>query len=131
MGNFNSLVLQIAIIILIISLVMIGWGIYQTVYNGDAIYPVVKSACPDYWDISNDKNIKKCKNTLKLGKGGAQSGDPNCDSFNITDFNDNCSKLKLSNVCQITWDGISDNNKLSYTCYDDDQTGTTSRISKC
>ena len=126
MASFNSVVLTIAIVILVICLAIIGWGIYQEVYGSDAKWPPISSACPDFWttntvlkDPSKPKTAKTiCTNTLKLGKGGS-SGDGNnfCDSFNINDLKDDCSKMTLAKHCKITWDGIyPDNNNLKKKC---------------
>jgi len=116
--GFNSLVLEIAIIILIICLVMIGWAIYQSVYGSDVKFPPVISECPDYWSMTTEmkgkKKIINCNNNLKLGLGGAKN--PKCVTFETGEVNDTCERWGLANICQITWDGISDNSQVSHKC---------------
>ena len=118
--GFNSLVLEVAIIILIICLVMIGWGIYQSVYGSDAKFPPVISQCPDYWSMDTEMKGKNkiihCNNTLKMGKGAAESGNPKCNSFEAGTVSSDCEKLGLSTICNITWDGISDNPTIRHKC---------------
>ena len=92
MVTFNSLVLTIAIVILVICLALIGWAIYQTVYGEDAQWPPILATCPDFWTTSTTVkggNVKKpvtiCNNTLKLGKGGSsssRSANDFCNKFN-------------------------------------------------
>ena len=116
--GFNSLVLEIAIIILIICLVMIGWGIYQSVYGSDAKFPPVISQCPDYWSMTTEMKGKNkiihCNNNLKMGLGGTKN--PKCVTFEAGDVSDTCDRWGLANICQITWDGISDNPQVRHKC---------------
>jgi len=120
MTSFNSLVLTIAIVILVICLALIGWGIYETVYGKDAKWPPIMSTCPDFWNTTTSfsggdlkKPVTMCNNTLKLGKGGSNHF---CDKFNVNNLKSNCSKYTLANTCDITWDGITDNHALKQKC---------------
>jgi len=126
MAGFNSVVLTIAIVILVICLALIGWGIYDTVYGADAKWPPIMSTCPDFWTTTTTfsggdmkKPITMCNNTLKLGKGGSSGGGGNdfCDKFNIHDLKSACSKHTLASACDITWDGFdADNHALTQKC---------------
>jgi len=126
MASFNSVVLTIAIVILVICLALIGWGIYDTVYGSDAKWPPIMSTCPDFWTTTTTfsggdmkKPITMCNNTLKLGKGGSSGGGGNdfCDKFNIHDLKSACSKHTLASACDITWDGFdADNISLTQKC---------------
>ena len=53
--GFNSLVLEVAIVILIICLIMIGWGIYDNAYGKNTKFPPIESKCPDYWSMNIEK----------------------------------------------------------------------------
>lgn len=119
--SFNTLVLQIATIILIICLVMIGWGIYNSVNGKNANFPPVIADCPDFWTMtselnSENKKVTYCNNNLKMGKGAAISGNPKCNSFQSEEVSTNCEKLALSNICDITWDGITGNSVVRNNC---------------
>ena len=118
--GFNSVVLTIAIVILVICLVLIGWGIYETVYGSEAKFPPVLSDCPDYWTTSTkkhgDNTLVVCNNTLKMGRGPSKSSNPKCNSFNSGEVSSKCEKLALTRHCAITWDGISDNSALYKEC---------------
>jgi len=125
MASFNSVVLTIAIVILVICLALIGWGIYDTVYGADAKWPPIMSTCPDFWTTTTTfsggdmkKPITMCNNTLKLGKGGSSGGGNDfCDKFNIHDLKSACSKHTLASACDITWDGFdADNHALTQKC---------------
>jgi hypothetical protein len=121
--GFNSVVLTIAIAILVICLVLIGWGIYESVYGSEAKWPPISSTCPDYWvssstfvDGNKNKRVNHCTNNLKLGLGSAGSGNPKCDKFIQDNVKTNCEKLAFSRVCGVNWDGITDNTTLSTKC---------------
>jgi hypothetical protein len=121
--GFNSVVLTIAIAILVICLILIGWGIYESVYGSEAKWPPISSNCPDYWISKssfvggNKKDrVNHCINNLKLGLGSAGSGNPKCDKFIQDNVKTNCEKLAFSRVCGVNWDGITDNTTLSTKC---------------
>ena len=121
--GFNSVVLTIAIAILVICLILIGWGIYESVYGKEAKWPPISSNCPDYWissstfkDGDRNKRINHCTNNLKLGLGAAKSGNPKCDKFIQDTIKTDCEKLAFSNVCGVNWDGITDNHSLTTKC---------------
>jgi len=102
---FQNLVIIIATILLIISLCIIGFGLYRQKYN--SIYPPVIPNCPDYWDVSgnfciNDKELgnRNCKEPMDFTKP-QWSGN-----------NGLCAKYNWSKRCNIAWDGISNNHDI-------------------
>ena len=121
--GFNSVVLTIAIAILVICLILIGWGIYESAYGEKVKWPPISSTCPDYWVSRSEfpngnkkKSVDFCYNNLKLGLGTQGSGNPKCDKFEINDIKSNCEKLAFSRSCKVNWDGITDNTPLSIKC---------------
>ena len=102
---FQNLVITIATILLIISLCIIGFGLYRQKYNSN--YPPVIPNCPDYWDVSG--NI--CINDKGLGNSNCQ--EPM--DFTKPQWSGNnglCAKYDWSKMCNIAWDGISNNHDI-------------------
>ena len=64
LNSFNSLVLMIASIILIILLIVIGITMYYSAKNAE--FPPVIAECPDYWNVTKEDNKTMCKNILKV-----------------------------------------------------------------
>jgi hypothetical protein len=119
MASFNSVVLHVAIVILVICLILIGLAIWQSVYGDGVKWPPVDVVCPDFWtsttETHKNNKINMCHNNLKLGKG-SDTNDASCDKFNVNDYKNNCDKRKLAIKCGISWDGISDNFALQEHC---------------
>ena len=114
MSSFNMIVLEVAVVILIISLALIGWGIYDMEHGSQVQYPPVEGTCPDFWNTSIDENnVTYCNNTLKVGSNKTSSM---CKYFASNLVNTDCKKWSLANTCGITWDGITDNNDLQAQC---------------
>ena len=110
MSNFQSSVMSIAIVLLIIWLIFIGVSLYKSKYNKE--FPPILANCPDYWVDESDKNDgSKCVNKQNLG---------NSQCSKIMDFSSSmwtgtdgaCAKSKWARSCDLTWDGI-DNNATS------------------
>jgi len=113
LSRFNKIVLIIALIVLIFSLLLIGY-LLNISYLNDT-YPPVISDCPDYWDVSlNSNNSKLCINKSKVNIGSQMR---DCRSFSTDLFRDTgrdeksviCAKKKKANTCIFTWDGITNN----------------------
>ena len=118
MNQFQKSVLIISTIILIISLCILGFFLAKTLFED--VYPPVISDCPDYWDVSYNSNSDlECKNksTINAGRGDVAGGE--CAAYPVSNFlisgNDNkdilCEKYKWAKKCNITWDGVTNNNK--------------------
>lgn len=110
--NFQKSVLTIAIILLILALVVFG----AMLYVNKVEYPPVDAQCPDYWiDMSGGMGTGGyCINTKNLGKGSC----PSKMNFNTgmwTGDDGLCNKKKWAESCDLTWDGITNNN---YACED-------------
>jgi len=107
MATFQSIVLIIAIVLLIICLIIIGVSLVGA--RKSKTWPPMIGECPDYWtDISGNK----CSNVLDLGI--CTSNNPGPDGHEVMDFsgdvfagsNGNCAKFMWSNKCGVSWDGI-------------------------
>jgi hypothetical protein len=102
--TYQSIVLMIATIFLIIVLVMFG----ITFRNNKKAkkYPPVQSECPDYWTVKRDKDGKSiCENVQRLGDSKCQTEM----DFSLSPYTGSlgkCSKNKWATTCGITWDGI-------------------------
>ena len=108
MEYFQRAVLTVSAILLIICLVIIGVSLYTAKYS-DAFPPVLAN-CPDYWLDKSSGNASECFNIKGLGK-------PECErTKDFSSFSTGnaglCSKKKWAKSCDITWDGISNNETL-------------------
>jgi hypothetical protein len=105
--NFQKIVLIIAIVILIITLVFIGYALHQSTLKEQ--WPPLVGDCPDYW-VDMSGNGAQCVNKLRLGTCNI----PTAASQNAMDFttstftgnNGTCSKYTWAQGCGVTWDGI-------------------------
>jgi hypothetical protein len=111
MSTFQTTVMSIAIILLIICLIFVGIALYRNKYTNTEFPPIIAS-CPDFWsDESDKKNGSKCVNTRDLGNlqcaktmdfsGSMWSGDSGL-----------CAKSKWAKSCDLTWDGIDNNSTI-------------------
>ena len=82
LSEFNKIVLIIATIVLIISLLILGYFLNVALLNDT--YPPVISECPDYWDLSlNSLGEKECINVSTINSGNGMS---ECKTLNLTEF---------------------------------------------
>jgi hypothetical protein len=107
MSSFQSIVMSIAVVLLIICLIFVGISLYHGKY--DKQFPPVMANCPDYWiDQSVKNNGSKCVNVKNLGNS-------QCDKtmdFSKSRWNGQdglCAKSKWARSCDLTWDGIDNN----------------------
>nr|UZT28826.1 hypothetical protein [Nucleocytoviricota sp.]UZT29158.1 hypothetical protein [Nucleocytoviricota sp.] len=113
LNNFNSLVLQIATVILIILLIVIGIVMYYSAKNAE--FPPVIGECPDYWNVAREGDKTICKNILKVNPKSVSETD-RCNKIDPVNFtgptNEEtvCNKYKWANGCGVVWDGVTNNN---------------------
>jgi len=107
MSTFQTSVVSIAIVLLILWLIFIGVALYRSKYN--VTFPPVLANCPDYWkDESLTNNGSKCVNSRNLG---------NSQCSKTMDFSGSiwngpeglCAKSTWAKSCDLTWDGIDNN----------------------
>ena len=106
MAGFQKIVLIIALIILIITLVVMGFILRS---NSRGTWPPLVPVCPDWWIADGSGNNSTCINVKDLGVCPAQSGKHQTMDFNkdmFTGDNGTCAKYTWANKCKVTWDGI-------------------------
>ena len=113
--SFKKMAVIISIILLILSLVGIGFALSKASQNKE--WPPQMGKCPDYWDLIGDK----CINTLNIGSDEEGSS---CAPTGMNPLEDNsktskCAKyneinqLNATTSCdnKITWDGITNSSE--------------------
>ena len=74
-------------------------------------WPPTISACPDYWVEDNSGGETLCNNTKNLGLDTCPKV-VNMDEFEYDSkllANNDCDKAKWARSCNLTWDGITNN----------------------
>lgn len=107
--TFLAIILLVAIFIFMIF--------FMGRKNADVIYPPVVNKCPDYWDYKEDGN--KCMNTFGMKKNINDAND--ISPLNLDDYSQGtvgkCGKRDWSIDNGLTWDGITNNEKLDCSEY--------------
>ena len=112
--NFQQIVLLVASIILIISLIMIGFALSNV--NKNVTFPPITASCPDYWENTGNN---ECTNVQNLGTTSSDCPTiPSKMDFSVSPFTgseSNCEKKKWAKGCGLTWDGITNNKAICGT----------------
>jgi len=107
MASFQTVVLIIAVVILIIALAFIGISLKNSQKN--IAWPPYIPDCPDYWTIDGSTN-PICVNIKDLGTCAAPVGQKHLTmDFNTAPYNGSnasCAKYKWATGCNVSWDGI-------------------------
>jgi len=93
--SFQSVVITVAVVILILSLIILGILLWNS--RNELEFPPNIGDCPDYFTLQKNGN---CFNQHGLGNGSA-----NCKSYNFSDM-DRKEKRQWAKGCGVTWDGI-------------------------
>ena len=101
--EFQKKVVLIAAIFLIITLIIFGIVLYNRKYVTE--YPPAIAECPDYW-VNIDGT---CVNQKNLGKDTCEK-EMNFTQEAWTGDDSMCLKQKWAKGCDLTWDGITNNN---------------------
>ena len=105
--NFQKSVVLVAIIILIIVLIFIGYMLNN--FHSSKKFPPVISECPDYWIPEENK----CTNPKNLGTlTSGCKGPKNFDTDIYNSHNGDCLKAKWANSCNLVWQGITTDNTV-------------------
>jgi len=109
MESFQKIVLIIAIVLLIFALILFAVLMVQSAKN----YPPVVASCPDYWiDLSGGINSGgSCYNVKNLGKDTCKKQVDFTTDF-WTGDNGSCNKQTWAKACDLTWDGITNNQNV-------------------
>ncbi len=110
MEQFQTTVLSVAAVILILCLIIIGITLYRGKYND--IFPPVLANCPDYWLDASNGDSSNCVNVKNLGNDGCEKRIDFSKKGRYGGPNSMCRKKKWANSCNITWDGITNNDEL-------------------
>ena len=105
--TFQSTVMTVAIIFLIVSLCFIGLALYNQKYKSE--FPPVIPNCPDYWDMSGNM----CISHPKVGKRVSSCTAPMDFTSASWAAGGKCAKYKWAKECDLTWDGITN---IADTC---------------
>ena len=104
--NFQSTVLTIALILLIVSLVAIGLLIKSAMKNSK--FPPEVSKCPDYFKTSIQDGKLMCTNPMNLGKCSTiDLSNPNLQGTSVDAMTAKCN---IAKGCGMTWDGVTNVN---------------------
>lgn len=115
-GNtgFKSVFLVIVVVVFIFATIYTVYKTDEEVTNKK--WPPSISKCPDYWvqDLTADDTI--CTNVKNLGLETDSCPNPlNVDTY-IHDSKllsqDDCAKAQWARSCNLTWDGITNNEKI-------------------
>jgi len=118
MNQFQKVILISSSIILIVSLIFLAYFLTKSLYADS--YPAVISDCPDYWDVTrNDAGLQICNNTSTVNEGRGDVPDGECSAYPTDKFlaggdGDGavlCEKYQWAKKCNITWDGVTNNNR--------------------
>jgi hypothetical protein len=118
LGTFQRTVVIVALVVLVIALIFVAIMLIMQL-NGDT-FPPYSSSCPDYWNMeksSGADGTDMCINSKSLGKVG-NSGCKQLEPTNsmFSGSSGDCNKYTYAKTCGVTWDGITNNEKLRKTC---------------
>jgi hypothetical protein len=115
MASFQTIVVVIAILLLIVCLVFIGITLVKTKNDAAGQWPPIVGECPDYW-VDTSGNGSNCVNVRNLGtctsggNGVSPAGKQHIAmNFTVAPYvggGGTCAKYTWANSCGVTWDGI-------------------------
>jgi hypothetical protein len=100
--SFQTTVLMIAGILLVVFLVFIAYTLYTL--KTDVVFPPEQAECPDYWKVVG---VNTCENVQNLGNC------PGTMDFNLPQYMGPTgikSKQAWAQQCGVEWDGVSNYN---------------------
>jgi hypothetical protein len=106
MEEFYKYVLYFLIILFIIILSIVAVYLYKNKNVLVGVNKIKVMNCPDYW---REDNLSKCINDKHLGTCSQDNMD-----FSLSKWTGNnglCNKKKWAIGCNLTWDGITNNQK--------------------
>jgi len=117
MNEFNSLVLNIAVVVLIIALIVVGMILYYSIR--DSKFPPFETSCPTYYTLDTSGNSCKINSVYDNNQFNTHAANvsSNCTNVPLSQFYQNnytdsdtlCAKKKWANNCSIFWDGVTNN----------------------
>ncbi len=110
MEYFQHAVLSVFLVLLIICLIAIGFSLYTAKFS--EVYPPVLANCPDYWLDNSSGDASQCFNEKDLGNSACQRT-MDFSSMGFSGQSGMCKKKSWAKSCNITWDGITNNDLLN------------------
>lgn len=125
MNEFNTMVLNVAVIVFIITLVIVGYILYFSTRSSS--FPPYDTVCPTYYSI--DASGQNCifddnvyggnENYPSLATSPSTN---NCSSVPISTFNKSgfsrdevlCAKNRWAKRCGVFWDGVTNNQNACF-----------------
>ena len=110
-GTFQSVVLTVATVLLIISLIVVA--IVTWTKQSAKNFPPVVSECPDYWADMSRGNASNCVNIHHMGNKDCHSRM----SFSGPEYRGHdgfCAKLDWARRCEQTWDGVTNSSRAKH-----------------
>ncbi len=113
--GFKRIVATSAIVILVAICIFMIFFFKRS--SDDVVYPPVINKCPDYWDY--DESGGECVNTF--GMKSKKAGNATISALSTEDHSESnnglCMKRDWSHDEGVTWDGITNNEKLDCSDY--------------
>lgn len=111
--SFQKIILSIAVFILLFSLFVVFFFIFEA--RGNTVFPPFVSYCPDFWNLRQDR---KCfdKNHIIPEQIVNKNGCNRVMDFNEPKYQGKIgmqNKYNWATRCQAPWDGITNNEKLA------------------
>tara|TARA_B110000503_G_C7155797_1_gene417255 strand:+ start:99 stop:527 length:429 start_codon:yes stop_codon:yes gene_type:complete len=134
MNEFNIMVLNVAVIVFIIALIVVGYILYFSVKN--SAFPPYDTQCPTYYKV--DPTGENCifdydtyptgsTSYPALAKPGnnnnsSSTGANSCETVPISQFNVKgfssdevlCAKNRWAQDCGVFWDGVTNNKNACF-----------------
>lgn len=110
MASFQTIVLIIAVIILILCLTGVGVAIYFNRYS--TVFPPISSTCPDGYTASSSSSSSDTFCTINSDQE-TSSNSRDCKRININQANYNgtaglCQKYIWATQCGVNWQGVTE-----------------------
>ena len=130
MNEFNIMVLNVAVIVFIIALIVVGYILYFTSKN--STFPPYDTQCPTYYRLDETGKICEYDKTYEgtsypaLAQSGSNNTTNNqgleCSKVPIATFNQSgfssdevlCAKNRWAHKCGVYWDGVTNNNNACF-----------------
>ena len=101
--NFQTSILILAGVLLLVGAIIIGYAIRNTIRS--KTWPTYIANCPDYWTDQAGDGSQCVSHDANAGTGALCSGTVNFSQYA------SCDKYNISNTCGIYWDGINYGNQ--------------------
>lgn len=127
MNEFNTMVLNIAIIVFIITLVVVGIILYYSVRN--STFPPFDTVCPTYYTVDGSNCVwnenlysEAVSTSPKYPAIATQGSGDGCTRVSIDTFYGNgfdrdevlCAKNRWAKQCGVFWDGVTNNSDACF-----------------